>query len=107
MSSQTTLSRFINQNNTEKISWHFSPCFDTALTQLVIKQKQHQIIIDLDSTHSDAYRKQEDSTFNTHYRAEGFHPLVAFDILSGILLVPADSVFAKSGIHTVCETVQR
>jgi Transposase DDE domain. len=44
------------------------------------------MFIDLDSTHSDTYGKQEDSAFNTHYQAEGYHPLIAFDILSGMLL---------------------
>ncbi len=42
--------------------------------------------MDLDSTHADTYGEQEDATFNTHYGTIGFHPLVAFDGITGDFL---------------------
>ncbi len=44
------------------------------------------LIIDLDSTHSDTYGKQESASYNSHYGTVGFHPLVAFDGITGDFL---------------------
>jgi len=58
-----------------------------ALTQFVLHQtNQNQMIVDLDSTHTDTCGQQEDSAFNAHYQANGYHPLLAFETLSDSLL---------------------
>jgi ribosomal protein S18 acetylase RimI-like enzyme len=45
-----------------------------------------QINREYDSTHSDTYGDQEAAAFNTHYGTVGFHPLVAFDGVTGDFL---------------------
>lgn len=40
----------------------------------------------MDSTHSDTHGKQESSAFNAHYGTVGYHPLVAFDGVTGDFL---------------------
>lgn len=42
--------------------------------------------LDLDSTHSDTYGNQEEAAYNGHYGTTGYHPLVAFDGLTGDFL---------------------
>ena len=44
------------------------------------------MIIDLDSTHSDTFAQQEQTAYNAHYGTNGYHPLVAFDGLTGDFL---------------------
>ncbi len=41
------------------------------------------LIFDVDSSHADTYGNQENSACNAHYRIVDFHPLVAFDGLTG------------------------
>src|SRR5699024_7158072 len=42
--------------------------------------------IHLDSTHSDTFGHQEQTDYNAHYQTNGYHPLVAFDGLTGDFL---------------------
>ncbi len=54
--------------------------------------KAHQIrnskalMMNLDSTHADTHGKQESASYNSHYRTIGFHPLIAFDGITGDFL---------------------
>lgn len=129
VASQSTLSRSINQIRPTDL--FTLQRFLAALTHFVLHQtNQHQVIVDLDSTHTDTYGQQEDSAFNTHYQVNGYHPLLAFEALSGSLyqtapgtkgaekfllrilreyrfdsrdiLVRGDSGFAKPGIYRIC-----
>lgn len=43
-------------------------------------------IIDLDSTHTDTFGRQEQANYNAHYQTYGHHPLVAFDSVTGYFL---------------------
>lgn len=43
------------------------------------QENRQGALIDLDSTHSDTYGKQEGTAFNPHYAAISYHPLVMFD----------------------------
>jgi hypothetical protein len=43
-------------------------------------------LIDLDSTNCETYRNQYGFRYNFHYSANGYHPLVAFDGLTGDFL---------------------
>ena len=44
------------------------------------------VILDLDSTLFNAYGKQEGRAFNYHYQANGYHPLVCYDSITGDLI---------------------
>ncbi len=48
-----------------------------------------EVVLDIDSTHSD--------TYGTHYGATGYHPLVAFDGLTGLLL---DAKLRPGNVYT-------
>lgn len=41
------------------------------------------IILDIDSTNFETYGNQYESNYNFHYEANGFHPLLLFDGLTG------------------------
>lgn len=85
LGSQSMVSRFIHQLSEENIVQLQS--IAKALTTIYIGQKNTQhMIIDVDSTHSDTFGKQEQTDFNTHYGTTGYHPLVAFDGLTGLFL---------------------
>jgi hypothetical protein len=49
-------------------------------------EKPEQIILDLDSTLLNTYGNQEGKAFNFHYQADGYHPLLCFDGLTGNLI---------------------
>ena len=100
LASQPSLSRFFRR-------------FDhQAMDSLIqgnqeILDKVHQfrgsksLIIDLDSTHSDTYGKQEAAAYNAHYGTVGFHPLVAFDGMTGDFLkaqLRPGNVYTSNGI---------
>jgi hypothetical protein len=60
VASQPTLSRFIAQISEDELAGITK--LVTKLAQLVITQKkQHQLFIDLDSTHADTFGQQEGS----------------------------------------------
>lgn len=85
LASQPTMSRFIHR------------CDDVTLMQFEQIQQQlrkiiyslqqpEQLLIDLDSTHFSAYGNQEGNHYNYHYQDYGYHPLLAYDGLTGDLL---------------------
>lgn len=85
LGSQSMVSRFIHHLSEENIGQLQS--IAKELTNISIQHKNmQQMIIDVDSTHSDTYGKQEQTDFNTHYGTTGYHPLVAFDGLTGLFL---------------------
>jgi len=74
-----------------------------------ILDKVHQyrdsksIILDLDSTHSDTFGDQEDTTFNSHYGTVGFHPIVAFDGITGVFFkakLRPGNVYTSNGFRS-------
>lgn len=85
LASQPTISRF------------FSRCDDVCLMQqeqiqqelrskIYSIQRPQQILIDIDSTLFPAFGKQEGNNYNQHYSNYGYHPLLAYDGLTGDLL---------------------
>ena len=52
----------------------------------IVQNNSQNMVIDLDSTHSDTYGNQESADFNSHYQTIGYYPLVAFDSLTGMFL---------------------
>jgi hypothetical protein len=100
LASQPSLSRFFGRFDHEAMD---------GLNQgnQEILDKVHQfrdskaLILDLDSTHSDTYGKQEESAYNAHYGTVGFHPLVAFDGATGDFLkakLRPGNVYTSNGV---------
>jgi len=67
-----------------------------------LKRNTTEIIIDLDSTHSDTFGNQEGTNYNAHYQTNGYHPLVAFDGLTGDFLkaeLRSGNVYTSNGVR--------
>lgn len=60
---------------------------DKSLRDIIytIKRPEH-MLLDLDSTLFGTYGNQEGQGFNFHYHAQGYHPLLCYDGLTGDLL---------------------
>src|SRR5690625_2755677 len=100
LASQSSLSRFFSRFNESSIA-----SLQTANQELVDKvhrlRKSETIIFDLDSTHSIAYGNQESIAYNAHYGNIGFHPLVAFDGMTGDFLkakLRPGNVYTSNGV---------
>lgn len=110
LASQPTISRFIN---------HFNHSSNEGLHQLTQKlgdllltqKNQQEMIIDIDSTHSDTFGNQESTNYNGHYQTNGYHPLVAFDGVFGLLLGaklrPGNDYTSKDSEHFLRPILQR
>lgn len=82
LASQPTLSRFnlrLNMDNVKQFQWINEILMDKAYSVEMPKQ----VLIDLDSTNCQTFGNQYGSNYNFHYSANGYHPLVAFDGLTG------------------------
>ena len=82
LASQPSLSRFWNRISKDNIS-QFQDLNQAMIDKVRLVRNTTEMIFDLDSTHSDTYGKQELSSYNAHYGTNGYHPLVAFDGLTG------------------------
>ena len=83
--SQPSLSRFFSNINAQNIEELRELIWQVAA--LVFKLKaQKEFILDIDSTHSDTFGRQEKAAFNAHYMAFGYHPQVLFEQSTGLLL---------------------
>ena len=63
-------------------------------------EKPKHILLDVDSTNFKTFGKQEESSFNFHYKSNGYHPLLAFDGLTGDLLkaeLRPGSIYTSNG----------
>lgn len=66
------------------------------------------VLIDLDSTHFDTYGNQENKAFNRHYQTFGYHPLVAFDGLTGLFLgaqLRPGNLYTSNGVVAFLEPI--
>ena len=85
LASQPSLSRFFKRFDTQALNQ--LQAANQELLDRVHKMRQSDtLLIDLDSSHADTYGKQEQASYNAHYGTVGFHPLVAFDGLTGDFL---------------------
>jgi len=100
LASQPTISRFINHLGSSAVAG--LETLNRDLNKLVIKQNnQTDMIIDVDSTHSDTFGNQVNAAFNSHYASMGLHPLLAFDGLSGMFLgakLRPGNVYTSTGV---------
>ncbi|MDN6294683.1 MAG: IS1380 family transposase [Alkalibacterium sp.] len=83
--SQPSISRFFDRI-TEQTIEDFQTLNQTMIDQARLIRNDTNMIVDLDSTHSDTFGSQEQTDYNAHYGTNGYHPLVAFDGLTGDFL---------------------
>jgi hypothetical protein len=100
LASQPSLSRFFKRFDQTSIK-------QLELANQKLLNKVHKfrdtkaLIFDLDSTHSDTYGHQESTAYNAHYGTIGFHPLVAFDGVTGDFLkakLRPGNVYTSNGV---------
>jgi len=100
LASQSTISRFMNHLSTKSLDGFEK--INLGLNKILINHNNQTImIIDVDSTHSDTFGDQNEATYNSHYSSVGFHPLVAFDGLSGMFLgaqLRPGNVYTSTGV---------
>ena len=85
LASQSSISRLYDRVEGETIKT--LQVFNQALIDKArLVRNDTNMIIDLDSTHSDTFGHQEQTAYNAHCGTNGYHPLVAFDGLTGDFL---------------------
>lgn len=85
IASRPSLSRFWDRITKENIA-QFQYLNQSMIDNARLERNLTELIIDLDSTHSDTFGNQEGTNYNAHYGTTGYHPLVAFDGLTGDFL---------------------
>ena len=85
LASQPTLSRFFNRMDEASLA-QLEEIQKILRKRAYSIQRPEQVLFDLDTTLFPVYGKQEGGAFNFHYQAEGYHPLVCFDGMTGDLL---------------------
>ena len=83
--SQPSISRFFDRFTGQTIE-DVQTLNQVLIDQARLIRNDTNMIIDLDSTHSDTFGSQEQTDYNAHYGTNGYHPLVAFDGLTGDFL---------------------
>lgn len=83
--SQSTISRFLDRF-TEKNIEELQTMNQALLDKVYPFHNDADFIIDLDSTYTDTFGRQEQANYNAHYQTYGYHPLVAFDGVTGYFL---------------------
>ncbi len=85
LASQPTLSRFHNRMDEHTLA-------QLEEMQKILRRRTCSVdmpvnvLFDLDSTLLATFGKQEGGAFNYHYQANGYHPLLCFDAMTGNLL---------------------
>lgn len=85
LASQPTLSRFFNRMDEDTLAQMNRIMRILRRTVNSVNPPEH-MLLDLDSTLLDTYGNQEGNAFNYHYQANGYHPLLCYDGLTGDLL---------------------
>lgn len=105
LASQPSISRFFDRVTNQTIE-DFQTLNQTLIDQARTVRNDTEMIIDLDSTHSDTFGHQEQTDYNAHYQTNGYHPLVAFDGLTGDFLkakLRAGNQYISKGIKEFLE----
>ena len=101
MASQPTMSRFYNRMD-ENTMKQFDEINRKLRNIAYSYAKPKMALLDLDSTLLETYGMQEGGTFNYHYRADGYHPLVCYDALTGELMkiqLRGGEVYSSNGVE--------
>ena len=85
LASQPTLSRFWNRTDAGTLAQLEEVTKQMRDIVYAIKRPE-AMLFDLDSTLLNTYGSQEGEGFNFHYQANGYHPLLCYDGLTGDLL---------------------
>jgi len=85
LASQPTMSRFYNRMDNSTAE-QLNELMQLLRKAIYTYQRPENVLLDLDSTLLETYGKQEGKAFNYHYQANGYHPLVCYDGLTGDLL---------------------
>ena len=85
LASQPTLSRFHNRLD-ESTLIQLEEIQRTLRDRIYSVRRPEHVLFDLDTTLFAAYGEQEGKAFNYHYQADGYHPLLCFDGMTGDLL---------------------
>ena len=100
LASQPSLSRFYKRFDAQSLD-HLQVANQELLDRVHRMRKADTLLIDLDSSHADTYGRQEHASYNSHYGTVGFHPLVAFDGLTGDFLkaqLRPGNVYTSNGV---------
>lgn len=101
LASQPTLSRFFSRMDKNTIK-QLDEINMNMRKRIYSVEKPKHILLDVDSTNFKTFGKQEESSFNFHYKSNGYHPLLAFDGLTGDLLkaeLRPGSIYTSNGIE--------
>jgi len=82
LASQPSISHFFDRVTEQTID-DFQVFNQALIDQARLVRNDTGMIIDLDSTHSDTFGRQEQTDYNAHSGTHGYHPIVAFDGLTG------------------------
>ena len=85
LASQPTLSCFTNRCD-EVCLYQFELIHQKLRKKIYAWKRPKNLLIDIDSSLFPTYGSQEGNSFNTHYSDYGYHPLLAYDGLTGDLL---------------------
>lgn len=85
LASQPTLSRFFNRMDDDTLD-QFNRINAQLRKRIYSIQKPECLLLDLDSTLLPTYGMQEGGVFNFHYQADGYHPIVCYEGITGDLL---------------------
>lgn len=100
LASQPSLSRFFKRFDNQTID-QLNQANQELLDKVHLFRESKALIFDLDSTHSDTYGDQEAAAYNAHYGTVGFHPLVAFDGVTGDFIkakLRPGNVYTSNGV---------
>lgn len=107
LASQPTISRMMNSFTAED-----AQAFNEILEMLYLLfnpvSDKSEIVLDLDSTNTVTYGKQELSDYIAHYQKTGYHPLVLFDGITGDLMkfiLRKGSTYTSKGVKDFLEPV--
>ena len=85
LASQSTISRVNTKSNKENMK-QLQKANYKLLDKIHNFKPPEEIIFDLDSTNCETYGDQYGSAYNYHYGANGYHPLLMFDGITGDLI---------------------
>ena len=105
LASQSSISRFYDRVVVETILT-LQVLNQDLIDKARLVRNDTNMIIDLDSTHSDTFGHQEQTAYNAHYGTNGYHPLVAFDGLTGDFLkakLRSGNQYTSNGIKEFLE----
>jgi len=100
LASQPSLSRFFKRFDHESLE-QLNQANQELLDKMHRFRESKALIFDLDSTHSDTYGNQESAAYDAHYGTVGFHPLVAFDGVTGDFIkaeLRPGNVYTSNGV---------